>query len=292
MNDKNTFFGYYGRFFQKFWEGFAEWPRDNFLVAGIAAIAPPLALYLRHPDKVPDWELIKASFLIYLALLGLYTILHFVLVPWKIDREQSLAISTLRTENAGLLNEKRAFDEAKPNIILREPDARHVQMASFSAGGVVILTAPMVKVRFVNKPAKHAPTAIAYGVSAKIKFFDDVGKLVLEMDGRWDDKAQPSARPTTESKRDLLLADFSFEEERNLDIAFFDTNSMEFVAFNNDNYSYQNLKKPEHVLSGYHFKAEIRLVAVHVDVTYSVEFTTTGRRDAPAAVFGESTLTA
>jgi hypothetical protein len=159
-------------------------------------------------------------------------------------------------------------------------------MLSFNAGGVVILTAPMVKVRFVNRPEKHAPTAIAYGVSAKIKFFDETERLVLEMDGRWDDKAQPSLRPTTESKRDLLLADFSFEEERNLDIAFFDMNSMEFVAFNNDNYNYQNLQKPAHVLSGCHFRAEIRLVAVHVDVNYSVEFSTTGLRGNHITILG------
>jgi hypothetical protein len=60
---------------------------------------------------------------------------------------------------------------------------------------------------------------------------------------------------------------------------------MEFVAFNNDNYSYQNLKKPEHILSGYHFRAEIRLVAVHVDVSFSIIFTTTGLRDSPIVVF-------
>jgi hypothetical protein len=102
------------------------------------------------------------------------------------------------------------------------------------------------------------------------------------MDGRWDDKDQPSLRQSTQSKRDLLLADFNFEEERNLDIAFFDTTSNEFVAFNNDNFNCQNQKKPEHVLKGDRFRAEIRLVAVYVDVTYSVVFTTTGRRDDPS----------
>lgn len=277
MNDKNTFFGYYGRFFQKFWEGFAEWPRDNFLVAGIAAIAPPLALYLRHPDKVPDWELIKATFLIYLALLGLYTILHFVLVPWKIDREQSLALTNLETENTELLQQRKEFEEAKPNIVLREPDARHTEYISLNDGKVVTLSAHFVKVRFVNRPTKHAPTAIAQGVSAKIKFFDVGGMLVLEMDGRWDNTDQPSLRHPTQSKRDLLLTDFAIEEERNLDIAFLDPASGKFVALNNDNYNYQNFRKPEHVLMGSQFRAEMRLVGVHVDVTYSVEFAVVGR---------------
>jgi hypothetical protein len=278
MDNPNTFFNYYGRFFQKFWEGFVEWPRDNFLVAGIAAIAPPLALYLQHPDKVPDWELIKTTSLVYLALLGVYTILHLVLVPWKIDREQSFAISKMEAEKAELLQQRKEFDEAKPNIILREPSARLIEVISLNDGRVVTLTAAFVKVRFVNRPTKHTPTAIAQGVSAKIKFFDKDGQLVLEMDGRWDDKDQPTLRLATQSKRDLLLTDFAIEEERNLDIAFLDPKSNQFIAMNNDNYKCQDSRLPEHFLKGDQFRAEIRLIAVHVDVTFSVEFAASGLR--------------
>ena len=288
MDNPNTFFNYYGRFFQKFWEDFVDWPRDNIVVAGIATIAPPLVVYLRNPHVAPDWELLKTTLWFYLALLGAYTILQLIRTPWKIDTEKSLAFSTLQGENTGLLNEKREFDEAKPNIILREPDARHIQDIPLSDGRVIIRIVPFVKVRFVNRPAKHTESAIAHGVSAKIKFFNVAGQMVLEMDGRWDDKDQPSLRQSTQSKRDLLLADFNFEEERNLDIAFFDTTSNEFVAFNNDNYNYQSQKKPEHVLKGDQFRVEIRLVAVHVDVIYSLVFTTTGRSDDPVAVLGET----
>lgn len=79
-----------------------------------------------------------------------------------------------------------------------------------------------------------------------------------------------------QSKRELLLADFDFEEEHNLDIAFLDTTSNLFVANNNDNFHYKSLRNPHHVLNGNHFRAEILLVAVHVNVTYSVEFEAVG----------------
>ena len=118
-----------------------------------------------------------------------------------------------------------------------------------------------MKVRFVNRPTTNSESAIAHQVSAKVKFFDEGGRLILEMDGRWDDKEQPSGRPFTQTKRDLLLTDFSFEEEHNLDIGFWDNQAKEFVAFNNDNYNYQTMKKPEHILQGNRFKAEIRLVS-------------------------------
>jgi hypothetical protein len=179
MDNPNTFFNYYGRFFKKFWEDFVDWPRDNIVVAGIAAIAPPLVLYLRNTHLSPDWELLKTTLWVYLALLSAYTILQLIRIPWKIDREQSQAISTLQGENTELLNERRAFDDSKPNIILREPDARHIQELPLSDGRVIIRVVPFVKVRFVNRPTKHAESAIAHEVSAKIKFFNVNGQLVL-----------------------------------------------------------------------------------------------------------------
>jgi hypothetical protein len=186
-------------------------------------------------------------------------------------------LAKVEAEYVALLQQRKEFDEAKPNLVLREPGARHVQELSLNDGRVVILKAPFVKVRIVNRPSQHTATAIAHDVSAKIKFFDKVGQLVLEMDGRWDDKDQPSFRSPTQSKRDLLLTDFAIEEERNLDIAFLNPKSNEFVAMNNDNYNYQSFVKPEHALKGDYFKAEIRLVAINVDATYSVEFSTSGK---------------
>ena len=272
MDNPNTFSNYYLSFFKRFWKDFVGWPRDNVLVAGIAAIAPPLVLYIYSPDKAPDWELLKATVKVYLAFLGVYSAIHLIRVPWVIDRERLRAIARLEGEKTELVNDKRTFEEAKPKIVLREPKARHVQQVALSDGRAVIHDVLFIKIRFVNRPARHSESAIARQVSAKVKFFDEGGRLILEMDGRWDDKDQPSGRPFTQTKRALLLADFSFEEEHNLDIGFWDGKAKEFVAFNNDNYNYQTMKKPEHILQGNRFKAEIRLVGVHVDETYTVEF--------------------
>lgn len=277
MDNQNTFSDYYSRLFNRFWKDFVAWPRDNILVAGIAAIAPPLVLYLYSPDKVPDWELLKATVRVYLGFFGLYSAVHLVRVPWVLDRERSRVIATVEAEKTKLLNEKRTFDESQPKIVLREPNARHIQRVALSDGRSVIHDVLFVKVRFVNRPAKHTESSVAHQVGAKVKFFDEDGRLILEMDGRWDDKDQPSERPFTQTKRDLLLAEFNFEEEHNLDIGFWDSAAKEFVAFNNDNYNYQTMKKPEHILQGNRFKAEIRLVGVHIDNTYTVEFSANDR---------------
>jgi hypothetical protein len=211
-----------------------------------------------------------------------------IIIPhiiWKIFKaasdlhfNQQVSLTTIESEKAANEAALKELTDAGPNIVLREPGARHIENIPLNDGHVVILTAQFIKVRFVNKPAKNSSNAIAHDVSAKIKFFNENEELVLEMDGRWDDKDQPTLRHFTQSQRDLLLTDFAIEEERNLDIAFMDSSTGQFVAFNNDNYRCQDFKKLEHVLRGSRFTAQIRLVAVHVDATYSVEFRRTGLR--------------
>ena len=188
------------------------------------------------------------------------------------------ALSAIQLEQDELAAKLRELEETKPHIVLREPGARHIETIALSDGRVVILRAEFVKVRFVNKPQHHSPTSVAERVRAKIRFLDEEGRLVLEMDGRWDDSDQPTLRHPTLTRQDLLGTRFDIEEEHNLDIAFLDPATKEFVAFNNDNYNYQNAKKPEHVLKGRSFTAQIRLVAVKVDETFSVEFAASGAR--------------
>ena len=66
--------------------------------------------------------------------------------------------------------------------------------------------------------------------------------------------------------------DFGIEEERSLDIAFRDEFTGEFYAFNNDNYTYPQMKKPEHLLSGGRFLIRISLLGPWVDQTYELLF--------------------
>lgn len=272
MNHKNTFLNYYGRFFLMFFKDYVAWPRDNIVVAAIAVFFPPIIMYIKNPQAAIDWELLKTSLWLYLILLGIYTLIHLICIPWKIDNQKSSQILKYEAENTALLNKQKEADEATPNIVMHEPGAKHVRMIALTDGRVVIRTVPVLKVRFVNKPTKHVESAIARGVGAKVKFFSEGNKLILEMNGRWDDTDQPSQRLATQSRSDLLHVDFNFEEERNLDIAFLDTSIKQLIALNNDNFSYDSWRKPEHFLSGTRFLVEIRLVGLLIDVTYSLEF--------------------
>lgn len=57
-----------------------------------------------------------------------------------------------------------------------------------------------------------------------------------------------------------------------MDIAFRDDQTGEFYAFNNDNYTYPQMKKPEHLLAGQHFLVRISLLGPWVDETFEFLF--------------------
>ena len=162
----------------------------------------------------------------------------------------------------------------RPNIILRDPGAEHIQSVQMNIqfGGALILS--FAKVRFVNKPSTPAQRIEAKKVMAKIKFYDVNGSLVLEMDGRWDDTDQPSTVPPGKSRNYLLPIDFAIDQEHNLDLAYWDQSSKEFVAWNNDSCDYPLGKKPGHVLKGNSFKVEVRLVSTDVDRTFTFQMFT------------------
>ena len=170
--------------------------------------------------------------------------------------------------------ELKEVEDAKPNIILREPGAESVEHVTMQANGRILATAPFVKVRFVNRPAGHYPTSIARDVNARVKFYDAGGTLLLDIAGRWADSDQPSVRDFRQSRNDLLKMEFGIEEEHSLDIAFRDTTG-EFVAWNNDSYNFPNMRKPEHVLSGNRFRVDVKLSAAWIDKTFRFEFAAT-----------------
>ncbi len=271
--------------FEKF-----AWARD--LTVGVLLnLATLLLSYHFGLITLGEWNGHKWLFV--LAIVLPYVVIFIPHILWKIYSSaaalhggQLESIRRLQSERESVENKLKEIEETKPNIVLREPGARHIEAISLNDGRVVVLTAHFIKVRFVNRPTRNSPMSIAREVSAKIKFFDENDQLVLEMDGRWDDSDQPTLRHHTLTRRDLLLTEFGIEGEHNLDIAFLDPKTNEFVAFNNDNYNYQAFRKPEHILRGRKFRAEMRLIAAHVDVTYSVEFATSGLRG-NARILGE-----
>jgi hypothetical protein len=56
-----------------------------------------------------------------------------------------------------------------------------------------------------------------------------------------------------------LETDFRIGAEHDLDIGFRDSQTGQFIAWNNDNYDYQDMKKPEHKLAGELFRVVLRL---------------------------------
>jgi len=169
----------------------------------------------------------------------------------------------------------RAIEDAKPNIVLREPGAKHTQDVRFMALGFNDVTLTFIKARFINTKKVDGPTAEAKGIRAKITFLDDAGAELLRMDGRWDATPTPNTQLTV---NDLLPKDFGIEEEQNVDIAFWDSFNHRFVAFNNDSWRYADMRylKPGHDLGTGPITANIRLVGTGFDATFPVRFGVSG----------------
>jgi hypothetical protein len=168
----------------------------------------------------------------------------------------------------------KQIEEAKPHIVLLEPDAAYVAPVNVQAIGNVMNTVSFMTVRFVNQPQGPFPNSVARDVRVKLRFFEPVtgGRLLLAIDGRWADSDQPSIRDWRQSRTDLLRMGFGIEEGHSLDVAFRDDQTGEFYAFNNENFHYPLMKKPEHLLAGQHFRVRISLLGPWVDETFEFQF--------------------
>lgn len=167
------------------------------------------------------------------------------------------------------------IDQARPHIILREPNAQYVEPVRIQAIGDVTNVVSFMRVRFVNKPAGLPfPNSVARDVRAKVRFLEPTpeGKLLLTVEGKWSDSDQPAVRDWRNHRNNLLKIDIAIEEEHSLDIAFRDDQTGEFYAFNNDSYTYPLMKKPEHLLAGQRFLVRISLLGPWVDQTYEFLF--------------------
>jgi hypothetical protein len=172
-----------------------------------------------------------------------------------------------------------SIESARPKICLRQVKVSDVSFVGGSnTSPVVLFTAPFIKASVSNDPTNPYPNAETRGVSAKLRYFRGRERTqLLEISGRWADSDQPSARDFKQSRRDLLEADFRIGAEHELDIGFRDPQTGEFIAWNNDNYDYQDMKKPEHRLVGELFRVEVHLRGTWVDELFTVRFTNTAK---------------
>jgi hypothetical protein len=165
----------------------------------------------------------------------------------------------------------KQIEESKPRIVLRQPGAISVSNTAFLSNSVILFTAPIVRVRFMNDPLHPCPNAIAKDIVAKVQFFK-ANSLMFEMDGRWADSDQASLRDFRQSRNDLLKMEFAIGGEHDLDIALRDPASGVCFAWNNDNYNYPNMLKPEHRMDGDLFRVVVRLRGSWVEESFVFEF--------------------
>jgi hypothetical protein len=213
----------------------------------------------------------------YVVLVGIYVVIHWVRTPWKLHELLSSECEVLQRQLSESNRQIEEIENAKPRIMLCDPDALHTEPISFSAPGMQsFFSATFVKARFINKPQPpYRNTSVASGVTAKLRFFDSnlPSKFLLAMDGRWDDTDQPSNRLPTQSKTDLLSVSFAIEGTHNVDVAFWDPIAKAFVAFNNDSYLFPpRFTKPGHVLGSGPIRAEIRLLGADVEESFALFF--------------------
>jgi hypothetical protein len=171
-----------------------------------------------------------------------------------------------------------AIEEARPRIILKQPRAVYVENAVRITGSSAQFVAPFLKVRFVNEPAGPYPNAKVDGVKATIQYFrDGEDTPLLEIDGRWSGSDQPSLRDYRQSRTDLLRMAFDIGDVHELDVAYRDPRTGCCYAWNNDNYNYSDMTKPEHGLDGGAFRVKVRLLGIWVDQTFVFGFTNSAK---------------
>lgn len=272
MDSQDTFFRYYGRFLGRLFKDGYEWPRDNILFAFFMVVVPPVAAWLRDPTHVPDWAVIETTGWIYLALFIVYAAYHVIRTPWKLDEDRAGKLATVTADRDEIGRKLKEIEGARPNIVLCDPGAEHIELVRLNAIDRSF-NLPFVKVRFINKLREDQPNVDGHKIRAKLDFYDYTDALILKMDGRWSDSSQPSVKAVGESRNDLLPVDFAVEEAHSLDIAYWDKDRKEFVAWNNDSYDYPIGRKPVHILPGNLFTVEIRLIGGEVNTVFRFRMT-------------------
>jgi hypothetical protein len=274
--DRLSFLGFYRRVFRDAWEAAKIWVRDNVFVAGVMATVPAIAIYLADHSHAIDWPVMRLTLCMYAGLLILYYAFHLIRAPWLLHRSKEEQLIAADDERDSYAAKLREIEDDKPEIVQA---GAVVEPIGFGIQGSMTpyFTAEFVKMRFVNKPKGNSERAIARAVRAKIKFIDSDSKaLLLEIDGRWDSTDQPSTRQYGTTRNDLLPMNFGIEEAQQIDIAFWDAGIRKFVGFNNDSYNFAlyGYKKPGYELSAGPITAEIRLVGIGVNKTFSMTFGT------------------
>jgi hypothetical protein len=161
------------------------------------------------------------------------------------------------------------IETSRPKIRLKELFSDYTTFIT-SAGTEFI--AQSIFIRLVNEPENPFPNAEARNLIAKVRFFNEAGRLLLEIDGRWAESDQPSVRDFRQSRVDISQMSFGIGAAHHIGIGFQDPTTHDFIAFNEENYAYPNFIKPEHRLPETYLRVELHVTGVWVDETFTASF--------------------
>jgi hypothetical protein len=190
--------------------------------------------------------------------------------------EGALRAVRKREEERDALSQKLdAIKNARPNVQLSSLNSVVLENGAHRdfISGRIIRTTQYICLCIVNDPHSTELSATARGVGAKVRYFIPGGEApFLEIDGRWAGTDEASLRDPRQSRTDLLRIDLGIGEERRVDIAFRDMETKRFFAWNNDNYNFPDLIKPEHEFRDPLIDVQVRLRGLGVDKTFAFSF--------------------
>lgn len=265
---------YLRRYFSRLKEDAEPWARDNIGWALVMLITPPIAVLIREPAHEIDWTLVRTTLWIYAIAFGVYLLIHAIRTVWKLDRELIADLTASESREESLGAKLREIEDARPHIIVRNV---YTEKVSVNHNGLQACIANVLRVRLENSPPHPYPNSEAKNVTASVNFYDHLGKLLIaDMDARWTASTQPVG-PHTQSIVPLLGMDLGIGAKRDLDIAFavmtlYRAPNPSLVALNNDNFRFTCWTKPDRVLEGERFVAEVHVMGPWVDTKFSVEF--------------------
>jgi len=196
--------------------------------------------------------------------------LCFVAANYRVWRQEH---DRANTAQAKLIE----IDSAKPLIKLRNPDAFYLELVeqgfTLENGQKYVQQSPFLKVRFINAPPTSHEKAQAIGIRSSIDYYKLPENVhILNIDGRWAETDQPPLLHPLASRDTLLATDLGIGQSTSVDIAYYDTYTSKYYAWNNDNYKHSFAVRPQHLLDGSQFRADIRLRGPNVDARFSVVF--------------------
>lgn len=242
-----------------------------------ALLAAAIVIYQIHYGIITEAQMKGAYWSIawpYVILVGVFMLWHLVRAPAQIDAVMAAEIEDLKSHAEILKARLKKIEDTKPCIVVRDV---YTDKVAVNQNGFQVCIANVLRAKLENDPSHHYPNNEAKNVTATISFYDDSGTLLIaDMDARWTASTQPVG-PHWQSTVHLLGMDFGIGAKRDLDIAFAEMTYInmpppDLVALNNDNFHFSRWKKPEHVLRGERFVAEIHVRAAWVDTKFSVEF--------------------